>query len=85
MCLWFLGATGGFVIFSYARSAYFRKPSFWTGSTAIILLTINAILAVTGFIGNKETLRTVHAYVGSLALVVLVFHAFLGIKLGLSI
>ena len=79
------GYTGGLLSLVMQNQPILESPHFWTGSTAIILLTINAVLAGTGFIGNKETLRTIHAYVGSLALVVLVFHAFLGLKLGLSI
>jgi thiosulfate reductase cytochrome b subunit len=62
-----------------------ESPHFLTGTIVIALLTVNAVIAATGFIGNKETLRTVHAYVGSLALVILVAHAVLGLKLGLSI
>lgn len=79
------GYTGGLLSLVMQDRPILESPHFWTGSTAIILLTINAVLAGTGFIGNKETVRTVHAYVGSLALIVLVFHAFLGLKLGLSI
>lgn len=79
------GYTGGLLSLVMQGQPILESPHFWTGSTAVVLLTINAILAGTGFIGNKKTLRTVHAYVGSAALVVLVLHAFLGLKLGLSI
>jgi hypothetical protein len=79
------GYTGGLLSLVMQNQPILESPHFWTGSIAIILLTINAIIAGTGFIGNRETLRTVHAYIGSLALVVLIFHAFLGLKLGLSI
>jgi hypothetical protein len=79
------GYTGGLLSLVMQDRPILESPHFWTGSIAIILLTINAIIAGIGFIGNKEILRTVHAYVGTLALVVLIFHAFLGLKLGLSI
>ena len=79
------GYTGGLLSLVMQEQPILESPHFWTGSVAIILLTINALISGTGFIGNKATLRTVHAYVGSLALAVLVFHAFLGLKLGLSI
>jgi len=35
--------------------------------------------------GNKAGLRTVHAYVGSTALCILLVHAALGLKLGMSL
>lgn len=80
-----LGYTGGVLSLVMQNQPILESPHFWTGSTIVILLTINAVIAATGFIGNKETLRTVHAYVGSLALAGLVIHAALGLKLGLSI
>ncbi len=60
-------------------------PHFWTGSIVLVLLTIYAVISGTGFIGNKAVLLTVHAYLGSVALALLLFHAILGLKLGLSI
>jgi hypothetical protein len=62
-----------------------ESPHFMTGTVVILLLTINAVIAATGFIGNQATARTVHAYVGSTALLILVAHAVLGLQLGLSI
>lgn len=62
-----------------------ESPHFITGTAVITLLTINAVLAATGFIGNKTTARTVHAYIGSAAMIILVAHAAFGLKLGLSI
>ena len=62
-----------------------ESPHFLTATVVIALLTVNAVIAATGFIGNKETARTVHAYVGSTALLIMVVHAALGLKLGLSI
>ena len=80
-----LGYTGGILSLVMQGQNIFESPHFWTGSVVLILLTINAVLSATGFIGNKSVLRTVHAYVGSLALAILLFHAALGLKLGLSI
>ena len=80
-----LGYTGGVLSLVMQGQNIFESPHFWTGSVVLILLTVNAILSATGFIGNKSLLRTIHAYVGSLALAILLFHAVLGLKLGLSI
>ncbi len=79
------GYTGGVLSLVMQGQNIFESPHFWTGSVVLILLTINAILSATGFIGDKSLLRTIHAYVGSLALAILLFHAVLGLKLGLSI
>ncbi|MGL5942743.1 MAG: DUF4079 domain-containing protein [Waterburya sp.] len=79
------GYTGGVLSLVMQGQPILESPHFLTGTVVVALLTVNAVLAATGFIGNKETLRTVHAYVGSLALVILVAHAVLGLKLGLSI
>ena len=80
-----LGYTGGVLSLVMQEQNIFESSHFWTGSIVLILLTINAILSATGFIGNKSLLRTIHAYVGSLALAILLFHAVLGLKFGLSI
>jgi fucose 4-O-acetylase-like acetyltransferase len=79
------GYTGGVLSLVMQGQPILESPHFLTGTVVVALLTVNAVIAATGFIGNKETLRTVHAYVGSLALVILVVHAVLGLKLGLSI
>ncbi|MGL6344618.1 MAG: DUF4079 domain-containing protein [Waterburya sp.] len=79
------GYTGGVLSLVMQGQPILESPHFLTGTVVVALLTVNAVLAATGFIGNKETLRTVHAYVGSLALIILVAHAVLGLKLGLSI
>ena len=79
------GYTGGVLSLVMQGQPILESPHFLTGTVVIALLTINALLAATGFIGNKETARTVHAYVGSVALLILVAHAILGLNLGLSI
>ncbi|MFM2312743.1 MAG: hypothetical protein RLZZ04_2019 [Cyanobacteriota bacterium] len=79
------GYTGGVLSLVMQGEPILESPHFLTGTVVISLLTINAVLAATGFIGNQATARTVHAYVGSTALLILVAHAVLGLKLGLSI
>ena len=80
-----LGYTGGVLSLVMQGQPILESRHFITGTIVIALLTINALLAATGFIGNKEVARTVHAYVGSAALLVIVAHAAFGLKLGLSI
>ncbi|MDJ0743376.1 MAG: DUF4079 domain-containing protein [Xenococcaceae cyanobacterium MO_167.B27] len=79
------GYTGGVLSLVMQNEPIIESPHFLTGSIVLILLTINAVISGTGFIGNKATLRTIHAYLGSAALALLLFHAILGLKLGLSI
>ncbi|MGK7934455.1 MAG: DUF4079 domain-containing protein [Xenococcaceae cyanobacterium] len=79
------GYTGGVLSLVMQHEPILSSPHFWTGSIVLMLLTINAIIAATGFIGNKAVSRTIHAYVGSIALGLLFVHAILGLKLGLSI
>ena len=79
------GYTGGVLSLVMQGQPILESPHFLTGTVVIALLTVNAVIAATGFIGNKETARTVHAYVGSTALLIMVVHAALGLKLGLSI
>ena len=79
------GYTGGVLSLVMQGQPIFESPHFVTGTVVVLLLTINALIAATGFIGNKETARTVHAYVGSAAMLILVAHAAFGLKLGLSI
>lgn len=80
-----LGYTGGVLSLVMQGQPILESRHFITGTIVISLLTINALIAATGFIGNKETARTVHAYIGSAALLVIVVHAAFGLKLGLSI
>ena len=80
-----LGATGGILSLVMQDEPIFESPHFWTGIGAIALLTTNALIAATKLGKGNKALRTAHAYVGSMALAVLVVHAFLGARLGLSI
>lgn len=81
-----LGYTGGILSLVMQNQAIFESPHFWTGSLIIILLGINAFIALTGFGGNyKQTMRTIHAYLGSTVMILFVIHAIFGLNLGLSI
>ncbi|MFQ3614687.1 MAG: DUF4079 domain-containing protein [Cyanobacteriota bacterium] len=80
-----LGYTGGILSLVMQGEPLLNSPHFWTGSLVLLLLGVNGVLSITGFGGNRAALRTTHAYVGSLILCVLVAHAALGIKLGLSL
>jgi hypothetical protein len=79
------GYTGGVLSLVMQHQPILESPHFWTGSIVLILLVGNAMIAATGFGKNKLTFRTVHAYVGSVALCLLFLHALLGLKLGLAI
>ena len=79
------GYTGGVLSLVMQGQPILESNHFITGTIVISLLTVNALLAATGFIGDKETARTIHAYVGRAALLVIVVHAVFGLKLGLSI
>ncbi|HAZ48709.1 MAG TPA: DUF4079 domain-containing protein [Cyanobacteria bacterium UBA11369] len=79
------GYTGGVLSLVMQHQPILESPHFWTGSIVLLLLAINGLISVTGFGGNKPNLRTVHAYLGSVALVVVFIHAVLGLKLGLAI
>ncbi len=79
------GYTGGILSLVMQDEPILSSPHFLTGSIVLVLLTINAIIAATGFIGNNAVSRTIHAYVGSISLGLLLIHAVLGLKLGLSI
>ncbi len=79
-----MGYTGGVLSLVMQQEPILESPHFWTGSSIILLLSINALLAATKF-GGQGALRSAHAYIGSATLVLFVVHALLGLKLGLSI
>lgn len=80
-----LGYTGGILSLVIQKQPLLESPHFWTGSIVIFLLGLNGFISATKFGGNKESLKTTHAYLGTVALVILFVHAFLGVKLGLAI
>lgn len=79
------GYTGGLLSLVMQHQPILESPHFWTGSIVLALLAINGVISLFGFGGNKATLRTIHAYLGSTALCVLFLHAVMGLKLGLAI
>jgi len=79
------GYTGGVLSLVMQHKPVLESPHFWTGSGVLILLAINGLISASGFLGNKANLRTIHAYLGSVALSLLFLHALLGLKLGLAI
>jgi hypothetical protein len=81
-----MGYTGGVLSLVMQHQPILESPHFVTGSIVLVLLTINALLSAVGFGGdNKSIFRSIHAYVGSAALLLLIVHAVFGLKLGLSI
>jgi Protein of unknown function (DUF4079) len=80
-----MGYTGGVLSLVIQRQPILESSHFWTGSLVLILLGLNGAISLSGFFGNKSTLRTYHAYLGSVAIVALVAHALLGLQLGLSL
>lgn len=80
-----LGYTGGILSLVMQNQPVLQSPHFWTGTLAIGLLGLNGAISMSKFGGGKPSLRTTHAYIGSVAMVVLLVHAALGVKLGLSI
>lgn len=79
-----LGFTGGVLSLVMQQQPIFESPHFWTGLLVLGLLAFNALIALVGF-GVNKSLRPVHAFVGSIALVLMLVHAVLGLNLGLSL
>lgn len=80
-----MGYTGGILSLVMQRESILESPHFWTGSLVLILLTVQAVLSLSGFWGDRASLRKIHAYVGSSTLILAIVHMVLGLKLGLSI
>ncbi len=78
------GYTGGVLSLVMQHQSILESPHFWTGSVVVALLATNAGISLAGF-GGTKVLRSIHAYVGSAALCLLLIHAVLGLKLGLAI
>lgn len=79
-----LGYIGGLLALVMHHQPIMESPHFWTGSIVLLLLLINGAISLSGFAGNKPSLRILHAYLGSTALCLLFVHAALGLKLGMS-
>ncbi len=80
-----LGYTGGLLSLVMQGEPILESPHFWTGSIVVTLLVLNGTISLSGFDGNQASLRTAHALIGSLIMGLLVFHALLGVWLGLTI
>ena len=80
-----LGYTGGVLSLAIQQEPMLESPHFWTGTVAIVLLSISSTLSLAGFWGDKSALRIVHAYLGTVTFGLLIIHTVLGVKLGLSL
>lgn len=80
-----LGYTGGLLSLVMQRQPILESPHFWTGTLLLGLLSLNGLISLSGFGGDKAAFRTTHAYVGSIALGLMLIHVVLGLKLGFSI
>ncbi|NJN04298.1 MAG: DUF4079 domain-containing protein [Leptolyngbyaceae cyanobacterium RM1_1_2] len=80
-----LGYTGGLLSLVMQGQPILESPHFWTGSAVVGLLATNGLISATKFGGGQAALRTTHAYLGTAAIALMFIHAFLGLKLGLSI
>ncbi|BAZ38948.1 hypothetical protein NIES4101_48980 [Calothrix sp. NIES-4101] len=78
-----LGYTGGLLSLVMQKQPILESPHFWTASGVLVLLAINGAISKV-FSGNAG-LRSLHAYLGSTAFLVLIVHTVLGLKLGTSI
>jgi len=79
------GYLGGLLSLRMQQRPILESPHFWTGSLVLGLLGVNAAIALTGFAGDRASLRSAHALLGSATLAVLLLHAALGLDLGLAL
>lgn len=80
-----LGYTGGVLSLVMQKQPILESPHFITGTIVLGLLSTSSLLSLSGFWGDKPGLRMLHAYLGTVTIGLLVVHAVLGMKLGLSI
>jgi hypothetical protein len=80
-----LGYTGGVLSLVMQQHSVFESPHFWTGTIALGVLSVNSLLSLGGFWGDRKPLRASHAYIGSIALLLLIVHGILGLQLGVSL
>ena len=80
-----IGATGGILSLVIQKHAVMSSSHFLTATLLLTFLAIEGLIAGSGFGGNKPELRKFHAYFGSAILILMVVHALMGLKLGLSI
>jgi Protein of unknown function (DUF4079) len=80
------GYSGGLLSLVIQNKPIMESPHFLTGSLVVVLLLLNGSISFFGFKGGEaKGLRSAHAYIGSAIVLLLVTHAALGLKLGLSI
>lgn len=80
-----MGYTGGVLSLVMQEQPILKSLHFWTGSVVLVLLGVNAAIALTGFGANQQALRSLHAYLGSTTLCLMFLHAVFGLKLGLAL
>jgi len=80
-----LGYTGGILSLVVQRQPILASPHFWTGSVVLTLLVMNGLISWRGFGENQQRWRTLHAYLGTMALQIMIIHAVVGLQLGLSL
>jgi Protein of unknown function (DUF4079) len=79
-----IGATGGVLSLVIQKHEVMASPHFLTATIVLTFLAINSAISFTGFGGNNPGLRKFHAYFGSGIMVMMIVHALMGLKLGLS-
>lgn len=79
-----MGYSGGVLSLVMQKHPILESPHFWSGTVVLGLLALNGLISAVKFGGNPA-LRTVHAYLGSGVMVLLVVHAVLGLNLGLHL
>lgn len=79
------GYSGGLLSLVMQNKPILESPHFLTGSLVVVLLLVNGSISFLGFKnGEAKGARSAHAYIGSAIMLLLVTHAALGLKLGLS-
>jgi hypothetical protein len=79
-----IGATGGILSLVIQKHEVMASSHFLTGSVLLTFLAIEGLIAITGFNDNKPGVRKFHAYFGSAILILMIVHALMGLKLGMS-
>ena len=79
-----IGATGGVLSLVIQKHEVMASPHFLTATIVLTFLALNSAVSFTGFGGNKPGLRKFHAYFGSGIMVMMIVHALMGLRLGLS-
>uniref|UniRef100_A0A7S4GID7 Uncharacterized protein n=1 Tax=Eutreptiella gymnastica TaxID=73025 RepID=A0A7S4GID7_9EUGL len=82
--LFALGGQGGLLFTLYEGRPLFSSEHSVTGVAGITLLLAQGVLGKVMKVQNSDTLRTAHTVIGSAIMILLLIHAGLGLKLGLS-